>query len=358
MSFQTPGFLILLIFLPVVIYLRHFWKARGGRLGFSFRSWSGTGLAYRGRLLAVVRFLAAVAFWLGCALLIVALAGPVSTIKHRVFLSRGVDIMFVLDQSPSMYAADLNVTSGSLAGGQGATGLPPSGTVRAQGSESRFEAAKQVISQFVKRRENDPVGLVCFAKEAVLRIPPTLDYRSFLKRLGALDSRGLGNGTAIGMGLGVAVLHLRNSDAPKKAIVLLTDGENNAGEVSPEQAARVAAELGIRIYAVGIGSTGEAPITYTDPETGKLYTGVLRGAFDEGLLKNLATVTGGRYFNASTSDGLASVLRQIDTMESIQRRVSIQTTSIPRHRGLIILGFLLVLGSFLVRAGLLREALG
>ena len=348
MSFQTPGYLVLLLLLPVAIYLRHFWKGRGGRLAFSFRTWSGTGLAYRGRLLAVVRFLAALAFWTGTALLIISLAGPVSTIKHRVFLSRGVDIMFVLDQSPSMFAADLSTASSSAASSGGGP----------QSSISRFEAAKHVISEFVKRRENDPVGLVSFAKQAVLRIPPTLDYRSFLHRLAVLDPRGLGNGNAIGMGLGVAVLHLRNSDAPKKAIVLLTDGENNAGEVSPEQAAQAAADLGIRIYAVGIGSTGEAPITYTDPETGKLYTGVLRGAYDEALLKELASITGGRYFNASTSGGLANVLRQIDSMESVQRRVSIQTTSIPRHRGMIILGLFLVLGSFIVREGFLREVLG
>ncbi|HUX20915.1 MAG TPA: VWA domain-containing protein, partial [Spirochaetia bacterium] len=296
MSFQTPGYLLLLFLVPVAIYLRHVWRGRGGRVGFSFRSWASTGIAYRSVLLSVIRFLTALAFWCGVALLIISLAGPVSTIKHRVFLSRGVDIMFVLDESPSMFAADLKTSVAG--GGRAATG------------ESRFQAAKQVISEFVKRRENDPVGLVSFAKDAVLQIPPTLDYASFLARLKDINPRTLGNGTAIGMGLGVAVLHLRSSDAPKKAIVLLTDGENNAGEVTPEQAAQAAADFGIRIYAVGIGSTGEAPISYTDPETGKLYTGVLRGAFDEDLLKNLAATTGGRYFNASTSDGLSSVLRQ------------------------------------------------
>ena len=344
MSFQTPGYLVLLLLLPVAIFLRHFWGGRGGRVSFSFRSWAGTGVAYRSVPLSIVRFLAVLAFWTGIGLLIVSLAGPVATVKHRVFLSRGVDIMFVLDESPSMFAADLG-SSASGSGGQVAS------------SESRFQAAKKVIAEFVKRRENDPVGLVSFAKQAVLRIPPTLDYQSFLARLRTLEPKTLGNGTAIGMGLGVAVLHLKSSDAPKKAIVLLTDGENNAGDVTPEQAAQAAADFGIRIYAVGIGSTGEAPIAYTDPETGKRYTGVLRGAFDSDLLKNLAATTGGRYFNASTSDGLSSILRQIDSMESVQRRVSIQTTSIPRHRGLIIWGFLLVLGSFFVRAGLLRESI-
>lgn len=346
MSFETPGYLLLLLFLPPAIYLRHFWKRRGGAIDFSFRTWGGSGVAYRSHFLALIRFLAAVAFWGGTGLLILSLAGPVSTVKHRVFLSRGVDIMFVLDESPSMFAVD-------LAGGNG--GSPGS---RGQARESRFQAAKQVISDFVRHRENDPVGLVSFAKQAVLRIPPTLDYSSFLRRLGDLKPQSLGNGTAIGMGLGVAVLNLRHSDAPKKVIVLLTDGENNAGAVSPGQAAQLAAEYDIRIDTVGIGSTGEAPITYTDPETGKRYTGVLRGAFDERLLKNLAATTGGSYFNASTSGGLVNALRQIDSLESIQRRVSIQTKSIPLHRGMILLGLLLVLGSVVVRKGVLREVAG
>lgn len=346
MSFETPGYLVLLLLMPPAIYLRHFWRGRGGRLGFSFRTWAGTGLAYRNRLVGFARVIASVAFWAGVALLILSLAGPVTTIKHRVYLSRGVDIMFVLDESPSMFAADLAAGPGSGTGLVGTT------------TESRFAAAKKVISEFVQRRENDPVGLVSFAKEAVLRIPPTLDYRSFLRRLGELEPHTLGNGTAIGLGLGVAVLHLRSTDAPRKAIVLLTDGENNAGEVSPEQAAQVAADFGIRVYTVGIGSTGGAPITYVDPETGRRYTGVLRGAFNASLLRNLAAMTGGRYFNADTSNGLTNVLRQIDSIESVQRRVSIQTRSIPRQRGMIALGLLLVLGSFFVRQGLLREALG
>jgi Ca-activated chloride channel family protein len=317
-------------------------------VSFSIRSWAGTGISYRNHLLGVVRFIAAVGFWSGIALFVVSLAGPVSTTKHRVFLSRGVDIMFVLDESPSMFATDLKpaLVSGGTGGG------------RRLAEESRFQAAKHVISEFVERRENDPVGLVSFAKQAVLRIPPTLDYRSFLKRLGSFGPHTLGNGTAIGMGLGVAVLHLKTSNAPKKAIVLLTDGENNAGEVTPAQAALAAADSGIRIYTVGIGSAGVAPITYTDPETGELYTGLLHGAFDADLLKNLAATTGGRYFNASTSDGLSNVLRRIDLMESVQRRTSIQTTSIPRHRSMILWGFFFVLGSFLIREGFLREALG
>jgi len=345
MSFETPGYLSLLLIVPFLVYLRHFWPKRGGRVTFSFGTWGGAGFHYRSAFITLLRGTSAVLFWSAMVLLIVALAGPVSTLKHRVFLTRGVDIMFVLDESPSMFAADLS--SGAVDTGASAQSPPQ--------TESRFLAAERVIREFVDRRENDPVGLVSFAKDAVLRIPPTLDYRSFLDRLQALSPRGLGNGTAIGTGLAVAVLHLRTSLAPRKVIILLTDGENNAGQITPLDAAQLAADLGIRIYTVGIGSAGEAAIRYTDPETGKQFVGVLRGAFDESLLKNIAQTTGGAYFNAATTGGLASILRTIDSMESIQRRVSLQTTTIPHHRVFIVLGLLLVVASFVLRSGILRE---
>lgn len=347
MSFATPGYLLLLLLFPLLIYLRHFWPRRGGRIIFSFGVWAAPGFSFRNRLLELLRFFAALLFWCSAASLVVALAGPESIHRHKIYLSRGVDIMFALDESPSMFAVDI-APGGS--GQQHASGLVPR-------AESRFQAAEDVIRNFVKHRENDPVGLVSFARDAVLRIPPTLDYRSFLSIVDHIKPGSLGNGTAIGMGLALAVLNLRSSIAPRKVIVLLTDGENNAGEISPMEAAGLAAEYGIRVYTVGIGNSGEAPVRYIDPETGKEYIGYIRNAFDEALLKRIAEKTGGSYFTASSQAALDNALSTIDSMESIQRRVSLQTTTTPHHRAFIVFALLAVALGFFLRTLVLREVL-
>jgi len=332
LSFETPGYLVLLAVLPFAIYLRHFRRGRGGHIAFPFTVWRGGGFDRASRGTKALLFVGSLSFWAGVAFLVLALAGPVWTNRERIFISRGLDIVFVLDESPSMFAQDF-------------------------GRESRYDAAKQVIVDFVHRRENDAIGLVTFAKDAILRVPPTLDYRTLLDELSSLHPGTLGNGTAIGMGIAVACLHLRDSTAKQRIIVLLTDGENNAGTIQPLQSATIAADLGIRIYAIGIGGSGEAPIEYTDPETGKRYSGVLSGAYDARLLQDIAETTGGRYFGASSSDALERILKVIDSMESIEQRVTIRTTTTPNHRIFIILGLLCVLGDFAVRKVLLREVI-
>jgi Ca-activated chloride channel family protein len=167
----------------------------------------------------------------------------------------------------------------------------------------------------------------------------------------------LGDGTAIGMGIALGALHLRSSDAPEKVMILLTDGKNNAGEVLAETAARVATELGIRIYTIGIGNEAQAAIEFTDPETGQVYRGTFEGGFDEALLRDIAELSGGAYFYAGTSGTLESVFEAIDSIETTEKRVRIQVTTDPRHRILIIFALGALLFDFLVRKLLLREVL-
>lgn len=330
-SFESPAALLFLLLLPFAIYLRHFRRGRGGRLSFPFAVWRGAAFAPHGGS-RILLFLGALGFWAGVALLIVALAGPVWIARERIFTSRGLDIIFVLDESPSMFAEDF-------------------------GDQSRYDAARQVIVDFIRRRQNDAIGLVSFAKEAVLRVPPTLDYEALLAELSSLKPGTLGNGTAIGMGIAMACLQLRDSPAKHRVIILLTDGENNAGTIQPLQAARIAAELQIRVYTIGIGRQGEAPIEYTDPETGRRYSGVLSGAYDARLLQSIAAETGGRYFSASTGEALDRILKAIDSLESIQQRFVIHTTTTPDHRIFLILGLAGVLVDFFLRKLLLREIL-
>lgn len=167
----------------------------------------------------------------------------------------------------------------------------------------------------------------------------------------------LGDGTAIGMGLALGALHLRSSDAPEKVMILLTDGKNNAGEVPAETAAQVATELGIRIYTIGIGSETQAPIEFTDPETGQVYRGTFEGGFDEGLLREVAQLSGGAYFYAGTSGTLESVFEAIDSIETTEKRVRIEVSTEPRHRILIIFALGALLVDFFIRKLVLREVL-
>jgi len=329
-SFETPLYLFLFILVPPAMFYRHFWKKRGGRVRYPISLWKKESFRPAGGSARAVSFLTHACFWGSLCAVIIALTGP-SVVEHeKVYLSRGMDMMVVLDQSPSMAAKDF-------------------------APENRFESAREVVRGLILRRENDPVGLVTFGDEAALRIPPTLDYDMVLKRLDELAILELGEGTAIGMGIAVACLHLQQSTAREKVILLITDGDNNAGAVLPEAAAEIAAGLGIRIYAIGIGTEGEVPLEYTDPETGKTYRGQFMSGFDEELLTAVAEKTGGKYFAASTRGALEAVIRTIDSIESVEKRVSIRTETREKHHAWILTAFILFLLWFVLSRLALKE---
>lgn len=330
--FETPGYLFLLLLVPAGIYFRHLWPGRGGKLPFAYRMWNTRGFSPSFFARRAAFGLAVLAFWAGVIALILALAGPAGVSRERVYLNRGIDMMLVLDESPSMAAQDFAPVN-------------------------RFETARETIRRFVERRENDPIGLVSFGREAALRVPPTTDYEKLGAVLEDLRIMELGDGTAIGMGLALGALHLRSSDAPEKVMILLTDGKNNAGEVPAETAAQVATELGIRIYTIGIGSETQTPIEFTDPETGQVYRGTFEGGFDEGLLREIAELSGGAYFYAGTSGTLESVFEAIDSIETTEKRVRIEVSTEPRHRILIIFALGALLLDFFIRKLVLREVL-
>jgi Ca-activated chloride channel homolog len=286
---------------------------------------------------------AEVGFWIGCASFVVALAGPQRITRQKSYLTRGLDIVFVLDESPSMLALDF-------------------------APDARFEAARKVVREFVHGRENDAIGLVTFAEHAVLRVPPTVDYPLLLQAVDSLKIEVRDEGTAIGMGLALACLHLSRATTapafpgapaaqapPGRVIVLLTDGDNNAGEVDPDEAALAAARLGIRIHAVGIGKQGDAPMVLTDPATGRTVSGTYRGRFDEALLKRLAAATGGRYFHASSPGVLAAIFDAIDSYEKTEKQPKVTVTRLPLHQGFVLAGLLLVLLRLATGKLLLRE---
>lgn len=332
LTFETPAYLFLLIFLPLFMYMRHFSPSSGRTVRVSTGVWRKGLVPIRQRVLKFSLIVSASLFWLGIFLLGIALGGPALSIHEKIHLNKGADIIVILDQSPSMAARD----------------FPP---------ETRLDAAVNMVKFFVSARKNDSIGLVGFGQEAVLKVPPTTDYITFLSRLEKSSIMELGEGTAIGMGLAVGVLHLSESTADQRVIILITDGDNNAGEIQPLAAASMAAQMGIRIYTIGIGAEGEIPFEFKNPETGKIMSGVLNSRFDEDLLTELAETADGSFFKASSPGTLESVFRSIDSLETIEERVRIQVRTIPLYRLFIFIALILVMTDLVFRKILLREVL-
>ena len=328
--FERPALLLLLLAVPGLVYLRHFWRGRGGTFSFPFGVWGGKGFVPPTTAASVFVAVAAASFWVGLIVLLVAFAGPQRVTRERSFLTRGVDIVFVLDQSPTMAARDF---------------LPG----------NRFEAARGVIRRFVSLRENDPVGIVGFGLEASLRVPPTIDYEHFLAVLDTMEVFEMGDGTAIGMGIATAALHLERSNAPRRAIILLTDGVNNAGEIQPETAARAVRSLGINLYVIGIGSDGEVEIEIRDPETGRLLRGTIRESYDQEAMLEIADIAGGRFFYAGSSGALQAAFDAIDTIERVEQRSLLRVVRQPLDQLLIFWGVGLIGIDFLIRRLFVRE---
>lgn len=328
-SFEQPLLLGVLLLLPPAVYLVHFRPGRGGVLRVPLDRWAGAPLARRpaGQAFAVA---ARAPFWLAAALVIVAAAGPARVRQEEVFLTAGLDLIIVLDESPSMAARDL-------------------------GGDRRLDAAVEVIRGFVAGRGNDAIGLVSFSDRAVLRVPKTLDRATLHAALDGIAVMSLGDATAIGMGIAVALLHLQDGAGPGRVIVLLTDGDNNAGELTPEDAAALAAAHGVRVYTVGIGGAGDAVLEITHPRTGLTQRGRYRGRFDAALLERVARTTGGRSFTAAEPEALAAVFREIDALERIDRSTMVQVTRHPRHRALLLAALGVLLFDVALRRVLLAE---
>ena len=284
MTFADPQFLWLLLAVPVVGIWSWWRRRRAGGLYYS-----DVGPARRAPTAWTVRLQwVPTAMRMGAlTLAIVALARPQAQEVRRTKTTQGVDIMLALDASSSMQAEDFQPT--------------------------RFEAAQEAAASFVQGRVSDRVGLVVFAAEAYTQVPLTLDY-SFLQRM--LERVSIGvveDGTAIGTALATTVNRLKDSKAESKVAILLTDGRNNRGQIDPQTAAEIAATMGVRVYAIGVGSTGQGS-AQSEPTAGtgqEESTGI-----DAGMLRTISASTGGRYFSATNQDALESIYAEIDTMET------------------------------------------
>ncbi len=330
-SFENPLALFLVLILPLGYSLRKSGFFQGGRLVFSLGIWQGPAHPSAPLGIRALNRLSAVLWSLGLLLLIVGFANPGLARREEVILESGTTIVFVLDESPTMAAQDLP-------------------------GKTRFDASREVIERFVKSLRGVQFGLITFAQNAALRVVPTLDRDTFLEKMWALQIADLGYGTALGMGLALGGLYL--SELPgNRVLVLLTDGQNNAGEIRPETAARSLRGLGVKTYIVGIGSRERVPAVLRDPATGRILAGTLEESFNEAELKSLAGLSGGSYFTAQSPGLLEAILRSIQSREITGVKTSVRVR-FESFQGLVAqIGALLLIGWLLVRKILLREVL-
>ena len=289
LHFLQPEWLWLLALLPVAAILR----GREGRVAavqYSniqvARSVARSTRSRIGRWLWLLPVLAA-------ALLIVGLARPQRALGQTPMTASGIDIVLGLDVSGSMKALDFR-----------------------QGGErvNRIDVVKSVVAKFIDERPNDRIGIVSFAGAPYLISPPTLDHDWLRRNLDRVTVGGADDGTAIGSAIAASVNRLRASHASSKVVILLTDGMNNAGKVSPLAAAEAAKALGIKIYTVAVGVRGEAPLPVTD-EFGNTRLVMAKVDVDEKTLKDVAALTGGAFYRATDTQSLEHIYGEINRLE-------------------------------------------
>ena len=242
------------------------------------------------------RWLVRVLQVLSLVLLVAGLARPQWGNREVVRMQEGINIVLALDLSESMAAIDFELE------GQQVT---------------RLDAVKAVVEDFIEGRSGDRIGLVVFGTEAYTQLPLTTDYDTLVATLQRLEIGAAGPSTALGDALGVATRRLEDVESRSNVVVLLTDGQSNAGELSPEAAAGAARQLGVKAYTIGIGSDGEAPFVVEDPLWGRRVV-YRRVAMDEDTLRSIADTTGGMYFRAAGLEGLREVYQAIDRLEKTE----------------------------------------
>ncbi|MCQ2316110.1 MAG: VWA domain-containing protein [Bacteroidales bacterium] len=285
-EFASPYFLYGLIIIPLLIV----WYIFRGRRQSAYIRFADTSFfsrlprswrAYCRHMLFVLELSA-------MTLLFIALARPQSSSTNQKVNVEGIDIVMTIDISSSMLAQDLK--------------------------PDRLEAAKEVGADFIKGRPDDRIGLVVFASETFTQVPLTTDHGMILNMLKDMRCGMLEDGTAIGDGLASSVSRLKDSEAISKVVILMTDGDNNAGSVDPSTAAEMAKLFGVRVYTIGVGTRGKAPYPVHD-QYGRTYFQQMEVNINEPLLQQIADETGGKYFRATSNEKLEQIYAEIDQLE-------------------------------------------
>lgn len=325
MVFANVGYLFLLLLLiPYIIWyiLKH--RKNEATLQISdARVYAHTPRSYKNYLLHVPFILRVISL----ILIILVLARPQTTDSWQNSEIEGIDIMMAIDVSTSMLAEDLK--------------------------PNRLEAAKEVASQFVAGRPNDNIGITLFAGESFTQCPLTVDHAVLLNLIKEIKCGLIEDGTAVGMGIANAVTRLKDSKAKSKVIILLTDGTNNRGDISPLTAAEIAKSFGIRVYTIGVGTNGMAPYPY--PVAGRVQYVNMQVEIDEKTLTQIAGITEGNYFRATSNTKLKEVYEEIDKLEKTKLSVKEFSKREEEYQWFALAAFVCVLLEVLLRNSILKK---
>ena len=325
MTFLHPHLLWLLLLLPVLLLIYVLWrrKQQASLRMPSLHFLDGVGGGVRVYLRHSVFALRLLAL----GLIIIALARPQSSSSWSEDRVEGIDIMLPMDNSTSMLAMDFQ--------------------------PNRVEAAKEVAMRFVANRPNDNIGLVVFAGESFTACPLTQDHATLINRLRSMTPGIIEDQTAIGSGIATAIGRLKESKAKSKVIILLTDGANNTGNISPKMAADLAKTFGISIYTIGVGSgAGEAPYPIETP-----FGTVVRNMpvdLDEPTMRQIAEISGGAYFRATDNESLSAIYKKIDQLEKTKLSTRNYHTTYEEFFIFVLVAALLLLIEFVLRSTLFR----
>lgn len=326
-EFAHKAYLWLFAILPPLIawYVLRYWHNRPV-LGYSTTTLIGkvSGIkAHFVHIPFVLRMLVA-------SLLILALARPQSSASWQDVTTEGIDIVIAMDISGSMLARDFE--------------------------PDRLEASKEVAIEFIKNRPNDRIGLVVYSGESFTQCPLTTDHDKLINLFEELENGMIKDGTAIGMGLANAVNRLKESDAKSKVVILLTDGESNMGSIPPITAAEIASTFGIKVYTIGVGTKGQAPMPVTDMFNRRRFQ-MMDVNIDEATLKEIAKITGGQYFRATDNQSLEHIYAEIDNMEKTVIEETQYEKKYEEFFPLVLLALTLLTVEYILRKFILKSAI-
>lgn len=330
-EFLAPGYLWLLILVPFIVYALYLIR-NSSKGEFKFTRTDSELFKFRFEPANIIIKVSYALLTLSLLYIILALAKPMNNdlIDDEQDFGEGIDIILSLDVSGSMLATDFK--------------------------PNRLEAAKEVAKEFVDNRRSDRIGLVVYEGEAYTAIPATRNHDLLKATIDDVVSGKLEPGTAIGLGLGTAVARLRSDSLKSKVVILLSDGENNKGDVSPMEAGELAKERNIRVYTIGVGKEGYASTPVQTPFGPMMQETLV--TIDEDLLTDIAEMTGGRYFRATDTKSLREIYKKIDKMEKTKMIESNYQKEPPYHPGsfisaafLFFLGFLTINFLFPMRYG-------
>ena len=332
MTFQNPEyFLILLVLLPMLVW--HFLFRRKQEMAVNV----ATTEEYRKDIRTLRTRLLHLPFFLRLLVIVLTVVVIARPQTHHAISEKeteGIDIIMAMDISTSMLTQDIR--------------------------PNRIEAAKSVANEFIASRPYDNIGLVLFAGEAFLQCPLTTDHASLLSMFDNVSCRlqadGLiAPGTAIGMGLTNAVSHLENSVAKSKVVILLTDGVNNTGDISPQMAAEVAKDCKVRVYTISLGRAGKSKQAIATLPNGETYEAELENATDSAMLRNIAQQTGGKYYAAESRKELKDIYSEIDALEKTKLKVMNYSRKYEAYLPFALVALGLLLAEILLRLTWLRR---